>query len=72
MTDRLKGVWVAFDRDIREDDAEGLINAIRCLRHVVGVKRSVASSDDWINRQRIRSELRERLWDALADKEGGD
>ena len=37
MTDRLKGCTVVFDRDIRVDDAEHLLDAIRMLRGVIDV-----------------------------------
>ena len=57
MTDRLKGVFVAFDEDIRVDDAEALINAIRCLRHVAAVEEHVTNLEDWNARVRIRHEL---------------
>ncbi len=65
MTDRIKGVWVAFDRDIREDDVEATINAIRCIKHVVAVEVSVSNSNDWMARERVRSELGPKIWDAI-------
>ncbi len=70
MTDRLKGVWVSFDRDIRTDDVEPLIEAIKCLRGVSDVKASVADSSDWMNRDRIRNELSEKIWEVLHPKRG--
>lgn len=69
MTDRLKGVWVAFERDIRDDDAEAIIKAIRMIRHVAAVKGNIADSNDWINRMQIRTELGEKLWAVLYPKE---
>lgn len=65
MTDRLKGCWVAFDRDIREDDARELIGAIHMLKGVQAVATEVASAEDWMNRQRIKGELQSLLFDAL-------
>lgn len=69
MTDRLKGVWVAFDRDIRVDDAEATISAIKQIRGVLAVEPSVASLDDWIAQQRVRRELGDKLWDVLYPKD---
>jgi hypothetical protein len=69
MTDRLKGVWVAFDRDIRTDDAEPLIEAIKQLRGVLSVTANVSDADDWMARERIRQELREQLWEVLRPKD---
>ena len=68
MTDRLKGCWVAFEEDIREDDAQAMLNAIRHVRGVQAVTRVVADADDWMNRQRIRSELLQELYDVLHRK----
>ncbi len=63
MTDRLKGCFVAFDRDIREDDAEGILNAIRHLRGVAAVEKHVSDLGDWNARERVRHEL----WDQIRD-----
>lgn len=65
MTDRLKGVTVVFDRDIREDDAQSIIDAIRMLRHVADVIPSVNVMGDEMARIRVRNEIREKLWEAL-------
>lgn len=69
MTDRFKGCWVAFEKDIRTDDVEPLIEAIRQLRGVLAVETSVADSGDWMNRERIRRELGEKLWAVLYPKD---
>lgn len=68
MTDRLKGVWVAFDHDIRDDDAEPLINAIRQLRGVLSVEPSISDPSDWNARQRVHHELAEKLWAVIHPK----
>jgi hypothetical protein len=65
MTDRLKGCWVAFSEDIRVDDAEGLLNAIRYLHGVESVEGSVSTPDDWMARERVRHELIRQLRDVL-------
>ncbi|HEY1956712.1 MAG TPA: hypothetical protein VGH28_13925 [Polyangiaceae bacterium] len=67
MTDRVKGCWVAFDCDIRTDDVEPLLNAIRHLRHVQAVTTSVRDPDDWMNRERIRRELGEEILNVLRE-----
>jgi len=65
MTDRLKGVVVTFERDLRTDDAEDLIKAIGCLRGVLDVSPSVAKPEDYMNRERVRMELTDQLWAVL-------
>lgn len=38
MTDRHSGYIIALDKDIREDDAEAIINAIRMVKGVIAVE----------------------------------
>lgn len=66
VSDRLKGCVVVFEHDIREDDAEHIMNAIRCLRGVGGLAGNMVTPDDWMNRERIRLEYAEKLRQALA------
>jgi len=68
VTERLKGVVVAFDVDIREDDVQTLVNAIRCFRHVLSVEPVMANADDWVVEQRVRDDLSKKLWDVLHPK----
>jgi hypothetical protein len=65
MTDRIKGVYVAFDTDIHEDDCEPLIGAIRMIRGVAAVTTMVTEPADWMNRERATREIEKRIWDAL-------
>lgn len=65
MTDRLKGVIVTFEQDIREDDAEQIINAIRMIKGVLDVVPSIADHNDVMNRIRIQHELEKRIYKAL-------
>ncbi len=67
MTDRLKGVYVTFDRDIRDDDAEYIINAIRMIKHVADVSAVKNDHNDHMNRMRIKSEIKKSLFE-LYDK----
>lgn len=67
MTTRLKGFTVALEQDIREDDAEHIKNAIESLRFVQAVKPIEASSNDWINRSRIKDEILKKLYEVLND-----
>jgi hypothetical protein len=61
MTDRLKGCWVSFDQDIGTDDAESILGAIRMIRGVAAVETSVTDPEDWLARQRIRFEIKEKI-----------
>jgi hypothetical protein len=57
MTDRLRGVIVTFEKDIREDDAQPLLVAIEQLRGVLSVKPIVATIDSHISEERAKHEL---------------
>lgn len=61
MTDRLKGCTVVFEQDIREDDAEYLMNAIRMLRRVLKVEPSLSTPDDYMAQERARHELGQKI-----------
>lgn len=63
MTDRLKGVLVTFEQDIREDDAERTLNALRMVKGVADVRPLVASIEDEMARDRIDMEWRKKLVD---------
>lgn len=69
MTERLNGVWVAFERDIREDDAQAIIDAIGCIRGVLKVEANVTNANNWIAQTRVRQELGEKLWEILYPKD---
>lgn len=69
MTDRLKGFTVALEKDIRDDDAEAIKQAILALRFVQAVKPIVADPSDWMARERVRRELGTKILDVLREKE---
>lgn len=61
MTARIKGAWVAFEQDFREDDVESLVKAICHLRGVAAVETEVVDPDDWNARVRVKHEFAEKL-----------
>ena len=66
MTDRFKGCFVAFDADFRADDIAVLLQAIAQLKGVQSVILSPSDSSDWMNRERVRHQLIEQIYAALA------
>lgn len=70
MTDRIKGFVVVLDQDIREDDVQPLLDAIRQLRHVVTVAPMVATADDYVARSRRTQELRAKLFEFIRTELG--
>lgn len=69
MTNRVKGLVISLEEDIREDYVEAIINAVKMIKGVQEVSGSVVNHDDWMNRTRIRFELERKLYFALSDKE---
>lgn len=61
MTNRLKGCTVVFDADIREDDAESILQAIAHVVHVGQVIPSVTTTDDHLARARVRLDFAEEF-----------
>ncbi len=68
MTDRHNGLLVTFDKSIREDDLEQLINAISMIKHVIDVQPVPLDPNDMINRIQIQRELKQKLWKALEEQ----
>lgn len=68
MTDRYFALTVALDTNIRSDDAEALIAAIRQLRGVLAVEPLVASPTEWVAEERARAEIRTKLIEVVFPK----
>jgi hypothetical protein len=70
MSGRVKGLVVTFEKDLREEDAESIQNAIGLLHGVLTVDPVPSTGiDDYINRSRIKNELGRRLFDVLKEED---
>jgi hypothetical protein len=65
MTDRHAGYVVTLDRDIREDDAEAILNAIRMIKHVASVEPVIADLNHQMAVMRASTDLHAKLWSVL-------
>lgn len=65
MTDRVKGFTVTLAEDIRIDDVEEILNAVRMIKGIAHVEPSITTSEDHMNRQRIKNELVTKLFKIL-------
>ena len=65
MTDRYHSLVVTLEHDIREDDADALINAICMMKGVQAVHGNVASSNDFAVKQRERTRIERALQEAV-------
>jgi len=68
MTDRLNALIVVLDKDIRDDDAQPLMDAIKMMKGVISVSGSVADSESVVAESRVRSQLSKKLWEVLYPK----
>ncbi len=66
MTQRVKGFVVSLDNDMREDDVEHIVNAIKMIKGVSGVKNVDSGIDDIINRMNIKREMSEKIFETLS------
>jgi hypothetical protein len=69
MTDRINAFIVILDHDIREDEAEDTITALKQIKGVLSVQPHVADFSDAIAQDRVRQELGMKLWHILYPKE---
>ena len=65
MTDRLNGVTITFEKDIRDDDAEAIINAMKMIKGVIHVEPHIVTTDDHMATTRANIEFRGKLIDFI-------
>ena len=63
MTNRIKGLVVVLDRDIREDDIDGIKSAIAHVKYVERVDDVPTDPGDFIVRSRLISEIAAKVGD---------
>lgn len=68
MTDRYYALTVVLDKDIRSDDCESIINAIKMMKRVIDVKGNVSTPESWMAESRALHETRMKLWEVLNPK----
>lgn len=68
MTDRIHSLTVVLEQDIRTDDVETIINAIRAIRFVGSVEKHVADLETHSARERVRLELGQKILDVIYPK----
>lgn len=57
MTDHHSGYIVVLGSDLREDDAEYVINAIRMIKGVISVQQIISNPDTHVATERAKYEL---------------
>lgn len=61
MTDRYSGYIVVLENDIREDDAESTINAIKHIKGVLSVTPHTKNMDEVVAYMRFKNEFLKKL-----------
>lgn len=67
MTDRHSGYVVTLSDDIREDEAQGIINALTLIKGVVSVQPIAGDYQLVVAKERVRGEYRQKLLDLLKE-----
>jgi len=62
MTDRVKGFYVALEKDMRIDDVQKVLNAVKMIRYIADTRVSVVNIDDWMNRSQVKHELQQDIF----------
>jgi hypothetical protein len=68
VSNRINAFIVVLEKDIHEDDAKGITDAIMQLRGVADVRPNVARIEVAIAEARVRQELGTKLWEVLYPK----
>ena len=67
MTDRLSAFIVVLESDMREDDAQAILDAIGMIRGVHSVEPHVSDVGELVSRSRIKHEILNRLMDMVQE-----
>ena len=65
MSDRIAGLSVTLQDDMRDDDAQSIIDAIAMIRGVVTVQAHVADIEHHFAKEQARREMTDQLRDVL-------
>lgn len=68
MTDRVHSFIVILENDMREDDAEHTLNALRMVKGVIKVEPVISGPEEHMAYARARFDLTKRIYEALSDK----
>jgi hypothetical protein len=65
MTTRIKGFTITLEKDLREDDIEELVTALRMVRGVASVDPLEKGTEDDMARARVYYELRDKFYEFI-------
>ena len=62
MTDRYYSIGVVLEKDIRDDDAECILKAIKMIRGVLSVEPHIADFQSMMAESRARKDIVDKIW----------
>ncbi len=65
MTDRIKALTVILTKEIRDDDCECIINAIKMIKGVSIVETHIAQYDDYFVEQRTKNKVLKEVYNII-------
>lgn len=65
MSNRINTVTVILEEEIRDDDCEVILNAIRMIKGVLSVTPNIANVGEYMAIERARHDLKKKLWNAF-------
>ena len=69
MTDRYKSILVELDREIRDDDAESLLIALKMIKGVWRVKPYVMGAEDYSSYAKGCHDTKMKLYKLIAEED---
>jgi hypothetical protein len=68
MTDRYKGFLVTLDKEIRTDDAEHILTALKMIKGVQIVKPYINKGEDWMMYEKGYMDARIEIFELMRKK----
>jgi len=68
MTDHYHSIAVALEKNIRDDDAKPIIDALKMIKGVLSVKPYISDFESHMAEERAKKEYAAKLWKVLYPK----
>ena len=65
MTDRIHSITVVLEQNVRVDDAERILDALRMVRGVISAEGNVADLDSHMAESRARTDLHKKMFEVI-------
>lgn len=65
MTDRAKGFTVTLEKDIRVDEMNFILNALKMVKGVVDVQAIISDHNDFMVENRFKSEFKYKMYEFI-------